>query len=136
MNILLLAILAIVIMLTILLIALNIKTYYDNNDPEEIYYLHIPSNQETVPETIYNDNEKEIGVGRKYSFISYNYDGERKIVDFTIEGEEEKLLKPNTFLKVNATKKNVLSWEYIDKNKVPEKALSCIDKNDYYSIKV
>jgi len=106
------------------------KQYYDNTYVGIDYYLQVPSNQDTTIDEWQSSNYAIRG--KQYKFTAYNENGEEKIVEFNITDDskaiesEEQLLQPNTYIKVNASKNRVITWEIIQEQDIPKTILNVI----------
>jgi uncharacterized protein (TIGR01655 family) len=109
------------------------KEYYDNTYAGSDYYLQVPSDQDTTIDE-WQGGQYTIK-GKRYKFTAYNEKGESRTVEFDITDSgnnditEEQLLKPDTHVKVNASKNRVIGWEIVAEQDIPETALKLINEN-------
>lgn len=111
----------------IALIGVFSKSYYDNRYVSATYYVKVPANQETTYEDILDMNGNKVDTGRNYRFTAYSETKEKKTVEFSIVGKNEKLLEPNEYLKVEASKQVVNGWQRVEKQDVPKDLLNKLD---------
>ncbi len=119
---------AIVMIVGLGFLGIKAKEYYDDRYVGTDYYAQLPADQDMTVEDIIDDNGKKQAEGRTYYVTAFNEDGEQRTLDFIVIGEEN-LLKPNTFLKLNASKQIVVQTTIINESEVPESVLKLIQNN-------
>lgn len=73
------------------------------------------------------DTEGVEHIDYKYELTGFNKKGEK--VDLSFRGSREEPLKKDAYLKVSYSPgKGVTSWEEVQKNQIPEKALAGLEK--------
>lgn len=104
------------------------KSYYDDRYVKDSdYYIYVPENQSIEIEDIVNDSGKVVDKGKSYSFVGMNKDGDKRTLKFSYNTEDvTKLLQPNTYVKVSASKTIVLGQAVISEADVPSEILSKI----------
>lgn len=102
--------------------AIQAKTYYDSRYVKDAdYFVYIPMDQSTEIEDVLDDSGNVVDKGRSYSFVGLNEKGESRKLEFSYTTKDtSKLLQPDTYLKVSASKTIVLGQTIISKNEVPE----------------
>lgn len=124
----------IIIIITIIAIAfigflgVKGKEYYEDRYVGSDYYTQIPADQDMTPEPILDREGVKQAEGKNYTLMAYDKEGNEKKVEFSVMNPDN-LLKPNTFLRVSASKQTVVNTTIIDQSEVPEKALEKIQKN-------
>lgn len=125
----------VVIIALIGFMVIKAKNYYDSTYVGNDYYLKVPANQDTKVEEWNDATGKVVMVkGKRYNFSAYNDKGEAKKVEFSIKSYDDtissdKLLQPNTYVKVSASKTRVLGWKIIKVQAIPQTALAAINKS-------
>ncbi len=117
-------VLSMIAILTILSFALIFKAgsqYYSNRYvASNEYYLKVPETVDMEIEDLYDIDGKAVDKGKSYHFKAMGIDGSIKEVSFEILTEDStKLLKPGTYLKIEASETINLSEERISKEEVP-----------------
>ncbi|WP_283679187.1 YxeA family protein [Lentilactobacillus sp. Marseille-Q4993] len=95
--------------------------YYNQNYGGDQYYTKITNNGKKM--------ERDSGsVYYHYNLPSYNKDGQKNNIKFN-SYDLDRPLKKNAYLKIkyNQHRKEVLSWEKVDANKVPTAAKDKLD---------
>jgi len=106
------------------------RDYYQKRYVGSDYYAMIPIDFDLTPQTLYDMDGKEAGVGKNYVLTAYNEQGEAKTVDFDIRSDDtSKYPKPGTFLYVKASEELVIGWSVTTESNIPEKALEKIKNN-------
>lgn len=103
------------------------KQYYQDRYVGSDYYTVVPMNFDLTPETLYDRNGKAMEMGKNFTLMAYDDQGQPRQVDFTVKGDEPSdYPQPGTYLKVSASKQIVVGWDVIDESSVPAKALEQI----------
>lgn len=99
--------------------------WYNANYGTESYYTQIVTNGTKSVDTDDNGNKY---VHYSYNQAIYNKDGQKIMTEFN--SVEARPLKRNAYLKIgyNAHRKQVISWEKVDKQNVPKKALDKLNE--------
>ncbi|WP_461246819.1 YxeA family protein [Treponema sp. R6D11] len=126
-------ILIVLAILAVGFVAIKGKQYYDNTYIGKDYYLQIPADQSTKMDT-WESGGFTIK-GKRYEYTAYNEQGETNLAFFSVTDDEDRniteknLLKPNTYIKVNASKARTLTWRIVQEGDVPPAALEYIKQN-------
>lgn len=115
-----------IILTIVIILAAAGGFYYWQSYVGEPYYVFINTSGKEKEDIDMDGNKR--GLNYEYYLNAYNQDGKEKKVDFqTISGHP---LRQGAYLKVKVNdKKGVLSFEEVQKNEVPKKALVQLNKN-------
>lgn len=82
---------------------------------------------DTSLEDLYDNTGEVADTSREYAFTAYDEKGEKKVVEFNMSTDNENdLLQPGEYLRVDHSKTLVLSYSVISEYKVPESVLNII----------
>lgn len=105
------------------------KGYYnDRYVASEYYYTQIPEDEVNEDSWLVDADGVKQEKGKEYALIGYDENGNAKEVSFKKSGSAEDYYAPGTYIKVSASKSITVGVEVVDKDAVPQEALSEIQE--------
>jgi len=103
------------------------KSYYQNHYVGSDYYAMVPLDYDVTPGMLKDMKGNDAEPGKRYTLTAYNENGEAKVVEFPVKGDDgSKYPQPGAYLKISASKYLVVGWGGIEESKIPALALEKI----------
>ncbi|MCL2672225.1 MAG: YxeA family protein [Clostridiales bacterium] len=123
-------IISIVIAALVVLAAIWFKQYYDERYVvDDYYYTVIPLDYDYTPARALNSDGAHMGYQKEYRLVCYNANGDARELTFLAMLDFQELYPPGTYVRVSASKKNVVRQNALDKADVPAAALEKINES-------
>ncbi|MGI6544872.1 MAG: DUF1093 domain-containing protein [Fastidiosipilaceae bacterium] len=107
------------------------RNYYQDRYVGSDYYAVVPQDFDLTPESLYDNQGVAQDVGKSYRLTAYDDQGESKVVEFEIYGEDSaNYPQPGEYLLVSASRQIVLGQEIIPESAVPEEALRKLQEQE------
>lgn len=107
------------------------RNYYQDRYVGNDYYAMVPQDFDLTPEPLYDNQGVAQDVGKSYRLTAYDDQGEPKVVEFEVYGEDSaNYPQPGEYLSVSASRQIVLGQEVIPESAVPEEALQKLEEQE------